>query len=112
MTYAGKMPMYGRQRCKLCYRDEVNITLNDGDVVNVMRQYHLSTAEHRTMRRPPSLCDPIEPIRHPESLSRSSADILQYYMRHTAHTVARCGFSANLIQNPISEVELIIASNR
>ena len=28
------------------------------------------------------------------------------------HSVARCGFSAYLIQNPISEVELIIASNR
>ena len=29
-----------------------------------------------------------------------------------AHSVARCGFSVYLIQNPISEVELIIASNR
>ena len=28
------------------------------------------------------------------------------------HTVAGCGFSTNLIQNPIWEIELIIASNR
>ena len=32
--------------------------------------------------------------------------------RPPPHSVARCGFSAYLIQNPISEVELIIASNR
>ena len=41
------------------------------------------------------------------------ANMLPWWaIAHPVHTVARCGFSANLIQNPISEVELIIAPNR